>query len=208
MSQTECVSQYQALLYRVAYNILGNRCDAEDAVQDVFANWFRIENTSVRNAKAYLLRAVRNTSLNLKRKTDALTSSDREIEETPETTIYDKAQGWAFMAEEKAEEIREAVMMMYGKLSAPERGVYVLREGFDFDYSEIAEIFEKKRDHCRQLLLRAKKRLSLPQASKASSDSDNDNGLGSFMQRFNKACQKGEMSSLIGFLQSEISAKE
>ena len=41
-----------------------------------------------------------------------------------------------------------------------ERAVFVLRESFDFEFAEIAEIVERSEDNCRQILSRARKRVA------------------------------------------------
>ena len=45
-------------------------------------------------------------------------------------------------------------------LSPLERAVFVLRQVFDYEYSEIAEIVGKEEDACRQLFSRAKKHVA------------------------------------------------
>ena len=50
--------------------------------------------------------------------------------------------------------------MLYAKLEPLERAVFLMKEVFDFDYQSIQETLNKKQDHCRQLLCRAKKKLS------------------------------------------------
>ena len=37
--------------------------------------------------------------------------------------------------------------------------MFVLREGFDVEYDELQAIFNKKKDYCRQLVSRAKRKL-------------------------------------------------
>jgi RNA polymerase sigma-70 factor (ECF subfamily) len=49
---------------------------------------------------------------------------------------------------------------MLEKLSPLERAVFVLREVFDYDYSEIANIVSKSEANCRQAFHRARQRLA------------------------------------------------
>mgnify|MGYP001460780501 FL=1 len=58
------------------------------------------------------------------------------------------------------QELNSALNVLHKKLGPLERGLFVLREGFDFDYDELQHIFNKKKDHCRQLVCRAKEKLS------------------------------------------------
>ena len=46
------------------------------------------------------------------------------------------------------------------KLSPTERAVFVLREAFDYPYRQIADVLELSEANARQLLVRARARLS------------------------------------------------
>jgi RNA polymerase sigma-70 factor (ECF subfamily) len=46
------------------------------------------------------------------------------------------------------------------KLSPAERAAYVLREGFDYSYREIANVLRLKEDNTRQLVTRARQRVA------------------------------------------------
>ena len=64
--------QYRALMYSVAYSILGNSQDAEDAVQHAFMkiaeNINKISEPVCPKTKAYVVTIVENTAINLYRK--------------------------------------------------------------------------------------------------------------------------------------------
>ena len=53
-----------------------------------------------------------------------------------------------------------AFLLMLEKLSPLERAVFVLREVFDYDYSDIAPMVGKSEANCRQMFHRARQRLS------------------------------------------------
>ncbi len=55
--------------------------------------------------------------------------------------------------------LAKAMKVLQSKLEPLERAVYLLKEVFDFDYEALQEALDKKKDHCRQLLCRAKKKL-------------------------------------------------
>ena len=101
-------------------------------------------------------------------------------------------------------DLAKAFKVMQAKLEPLERAVYLLKEVFDFDYEALQVIVDKKKDHCRQLVSRAKKKLSeetskmhfdLPDASK-------------MMASFRKACDFGNAEDLIEDLKKDISATE
>jgi RNA polymerase sigma-70 factor (ECF subfamily) len=91
-----------------------------------------------------------------------------------------------------------AIKVLHAKLEPLERAVYLLKEVFDFDYEELQQTFDKKKDHCRQLFFRAKKKLNeetskidLPDTSK-------------FLESFRNACHFGNASELIQELKKDI----
>lgn len=63
----ELVEKYTSLIFRVSYCILGNRDDAEDAVQDAFLKYLTKapEFESEEHRKAWLIRVVTNISKNM-----------------------------------------------------------------------------------------------------------------------------------------------
>ncbi|MDN3020017.1 sigma factor-like helix-turn-helix DNA-binding protein [Paenibacillus sp. BSR1-1] len=54
-----------------------------------------------------------------------------------------------------------AYLRMMEHLAPDERAVLPLREAFDFSYSEIANIIEKKEENCRKIFSRAKQKVLL-----------------------------------------------
>jgi hypothetical protein len=89
-------------------------------------------------------------------------------------------------------------------LEPVEKAVYLLREVFNFDYEELQEIVNKKKDNCRQLFSRAKEKLSLDIHRKDSEICNFESLFDSFM----KACSLGEATQLIENLKLEIAKKD
>jgi RNA polymerase sigma-70 factor (ECF subfamily) len=90
-------------------------------------------------------------------------------------------------------EMARALKLIQSKLEPLERAVYLLKEVFDFDYESLQEALDKRKDHCRQLFCRAKKKLEdekskihfeLPDASR-------------LIEHFKKACNMGNPSELL-----------
>ena len=65
-------------------------------------------------------------------------------------------------AVETEETVSLAMLVLLERLSPVERAVFVLRESFDFGFSEIAEIVDRSEDNCRQILSRARRRIRRP----------------------------------------------
>ena len=87
------------------------------------------------------------------------------------------------------------------KLEPLERAVYLLKEVFDFDYEALQEALDKKKDYCRQLVCRAKKKLN-ESTSKMQFDLPDATQL---MASFRKACDMGNAEELVQTLKNDIS---
>ena len=73
--------------------------------------------------------------------------------------IVDKQQIKAFLNFDMDAQLGEAWHMLHKKLEPLEKSIYVMREVFSVEYEELQEIFDKKKEHCRQLFFRAKTKL-------------------------------------------------
>jgi RNA polymerase sigma-70 factor (ECF subfamily) len=131
----------------------GETEEAEDIVQDVFANWLQRETDTVENPKAYLARMTVNASINrldeLKKKRELYTGPwlpEPYISHTPDADLPDIEYGLLFLLE---------------RLNPLERAVFILRESFGEDYEAIAELTGQKAENCRQLLHRSREKLKL-----------------------------------------------
>lgn len=195
MSSRELLT-YRPILYSIAYRIVENRAIAEDMVQDTFLNWLKVDQQKVIDAKAYLIRSITNACLNyldsIKRKKedffDTLNPMLSELRFSPDFSNIDIKC-----------ELTEAISQLYKKLPPAERAVFVLKEVFNFDYSDLSEIFGKKADNCRQLFCRAQSKLS-EKKERFSLDADK---LVKTVEDFKKATF-GEFSNLIEGLKKDI----
>ncbi len=145
-------------LYGVAYHMLANAADAEDMVQECFLRWEKTDNSKIRSPKAFLTTVV--TRLCLKH----LQSADVQRVDyfgaaVPE--MLELAQADALDTHgELADSLCKALLIVIKALSPLERAVFLLRLVFDCEYSEIAGMVEKSEENCRQILLRARERVS------------------------------------------------
>ncbi len=161
--------------------------DAEDIVQDTFYKYLTIDTSNIENTKAYLIKSVTNNCLNhlnslKERKKDYL-----ENIKLPE--IFEKVD---FSHLDIKQEVSSALAVLHKKLGPLERGLFLLREGFDFEYDELQEIFNKKKDHCRQLVCRAKEKLS-KETDRFTISFD----VEAYFEAINKASQEGDFDQLM-----------
>jgi RNA polymerase sigma-70 factor (ECF subfamily) len=143
-------------LFGIAYRILGSVAEAEDILQEVWLRWQKTDRTVVVDPPAFLARTTTHLAINV-------AQSARARRETyvgpwlpdPVDTSVDPAVG-----AERGEALEFAVLLLLEKLSPTERAAYILREAFDYPYGEIADILQLSAVNTRQIVSRARKRLS------------------------------------------------
>jgi RNA polymerase sigma factor (sigma-70 family) len=197
MNHAATIALYQPILQAIAYNLLRCKADAEDIVQETFLKWLSIEKEKISNTKAYLIKAVTNNCLNhlntLKRKRVEYLDSMH----LPE--FFTKIKENSFAHLDMDIYLASAIKVIHQNLKPLERAVYLLKEVFDVDYDTLHKTLDKKKDHCRQLLVRAKKKLSEGTA-KIQLDIPIPSSL---LESFKKACQ-GDTDELINSLKRDI----
>ncbi len=198
MNHAQTITLYQPLLQRIAYNIVRCKQDAEDIVQETFMKWLSVDHKTIVNTKAYLIRAVTNNCLNhlqtLRKKKEELWDSinfGEMITKFKETNLSHL---------DLDVNLAAAFKVMQNKLEPLEKAVYVLKESFDFDYEELQKTLDKKKDHCRQLFSRAKKKLS-EETDKIHFNMPDTSGL---MKTFRDACHFGNATELVEELKKDI----
>ena len=157
MDQAQTIALYQPLLQSIAYRIVKCKADAEDIVQETFLKWLTIDHQKIENTKAYLITAVKNNCLSyletIKRK------KEEYLETLSSSDFMQKLKEVNFDHLDLDMDLKQAFKVMQAKLQPLERAVFLLKEVFDFDYESLQKTFDKKQDHLRQLLSRAKKKL-------------------------------------------------
>lgn len=148
---------HRAPLVALCYRLLGSISDAEDIVQETLLRASTLPAEELGNPRAYLMRVATNLCLDQLRSLRA----KREVYTgtwLPEPVIDD-----ALHVESPsvyAGDISYALMLTLEALNPPERAAFVLHEVFEAGYSELATILERNEAACRQLVARAKSRLS------------------------------------------------
>lgn len=199
MTTAETISLYQPLLHSIAYNLLRCKEDAEDVVQETFLKWLSVDRQKINDTKAYLVRAVTNNCLHhieslKKKKTECL-----EAINSSELVHWLKDININHIDLEI--DLKAAFKVLQTKLQPLERAVFLLKDVFDFDYETLQKALDKNKDHCRQLLCRARKKLS-EETSKIHFDLPSKASL---LESFRAACNFGNEAELISELQKDIS---
>lgn len=201
MDRAQAIALYQPTLTSIAYSIVRCKADAEDIVQETFLKWLTIDTDKIRNTKAYLIQAVTNNCIShlntiKKKKQECLDSIHiaefiQKLKENNHLPHIDLEA-----------DMQRALKLIHAKLEPVERAVYLLKEVFDVDYDSLQKIVDKKKDHCRQLVSRAKKKLSESTSNIHFDLSD----ASKLFTSFKNACDLGNAEELIQALKMDISA--
>lgn len=145
-------SEHRPLLFTVAYELLGSAADADDVLQDSWLRWAEVDQETVANPRAYLVRIVTRQALN------RLRTIERRRESYVGPWLPEPLLTTPDVAEdvELADSVSMAMLVVLETLSPVERAVFVLREVFGFEYEEVAAATGKSRDAVRQVAHRAR----------------------------------------------------
>jgi RNA polymerase sigma-70 factor (ECF subfamily) len=195
---TEIFNQYRGLLFSIAYRMLGSGTDAEDIVQEAFVHWMEARAEDVQSPRAYLCAIVVRLCIDQLRSARA----QREVytgpwlpEPIPTGPRPELAQTALL-----AESLSFAFLVMLENLKPLERAVFLLRQVFEYDYAEIAEIVGKSEANCRQILHRAQQRLGERRPRFAVSHEQQER----ITHQFLRASTSGDMQGLLNLLTADI----
>ena len=187
---------HRSLLFTVAYEMLGSATDAEDVVQETWLRWASVDQASVRDPRAYLLRIVTRQALNMLR-TLARQREDYVGQWLPEPllTSPDVAEDV-----ELAESLSIAMLAVLETLAPTERAVFVLREVFDTPYDEIAEAVGKSPAAVRQVAHRARQRVAARRPPMQVNPGVHEQTLGQLVD----AIRAGDIEALMDVLAPDV----
>jgi len=190
--------QYRSLLFSIAYRMLGTVADAEDMLQDTFVRWQQASDSEIRSPRALLVTIISRLCIN------HLQSARVRREEyvgqwLPEPLVTDSGSDPLGMIKVD-ESLSMAFLILLERLTAVERAVFLLREVFEYEYSEIAAILGQSETNCRQILRRARQHVTAARPRfRASAQEQND-----LLKRFLEAAGKGDMDGLVALLSSDV----
>ncbi len=148
------VSQYAGTLYRVAYSVLRNSADAEDAVQEAFVRVLRHRDTlhEVRDQRVWLIRIVWNVVLDRKRRM----KTRPETDDVAELARVLPAEGLTADERVAAAQHHARVLACVEQLPAKERQVLMLSAFEELTSVEIASVLGITESSVRSRLFRAR----------------------------------------------------
>ncbi len=197
----EAFAAYRPLLFSIAYRMLGSVMDAEDMVQDAYLRWQRAGPEQVQEPKAFLTTVITRLCI------DHLRSARVQRESyigpwLPEPLLTALGGGPAEQVAER-ESLSMAFLVMLERLSPVERAAFLLREVFNHDYGELAEILETSPANARQLVSRARRKLDglRPDRVRFTAVPEQQMALAG---QFAQAVASGDMSRVLRLLAPDI----
>jgi RNA polymerase sigma-70 factor, ECF subfamily len=197
MDRLVVFNQYRSLLFAIAYRMLSSVSDAEDILQEAWLRWQGTE-AVVHSPKAFLSSLVTHLCI------DHLRSARVQREQyvgtwLPEPLITEQIED-AIDAAELSESLSVAFLRLLECLSPTERAAFLLREVFDYDYADIAQIVNKSVPNCRQIVRRARQHLVLHRPKLSLSKEEQAVVVEQFLASWNQ----GDVQGLVALLAEDV----
>jgi RNA polymerase sigma-70 factor (TIGR02957 family) len=157
MSGVPTLEELRPRAFAVAYRMLGSVSEAEDIVQEALLRLHLTleQGERIESPRAYLSTVV--TRLCIDHLRSARVRRERYVGEwLPEPLVDDGRSDPADHAE-VADSLSFAFLVLLESLTPEQRAAFLLREVFDYPYSDIAAIIGTGQDNARQLVVRARK---------------------------------------------------
>ena len=200
MTASTRVDEFEELrphLLAVAYRLTGTVADAEDIVQDAWLRWDGSGSDAINDLRAWLTTVVSRLSL------DRLRSAAHRRETyfgewLPEPVVTELDGSDPLSAVVAGEDARFAAMVVLERLNPDQRVAFVLHDGFDVPFAEIADVLEVSAASARQLASRARR--AVASAPPSVTDDSHSEVAGALMV----ALVAGDMKAVVHLLHPDV----
>lgn len=193
----EAFNQHKSLLFSVAYRMLGSAADAEDLLQETFIRWQQAPEVEIESPRALLVTIL--TRLCINHLQSARVRREEYVGQwLPEPLVTAPTQN-PLLSFEIDESLSLAFLLLLERLTPMERAILLLREAFDYEYSEIALLLEQSEPNCRQLLRRARQHIKEVRPRFDASRQQREE----LLRRFSEATAQGDLDGLVSLLSKE-----
>ena len=182
--------RHSLILY--AYNILGSYEEAKDVVQDVYLKMTQINQDSIRDKKLYMIRMAINLAIDQNRKQQKR-RADYPGQWLPEPVATENPESSMF----RREILSYSLMVLLEKLDPKQRAVFILKEAFDYDHEEIANVLGITVENSRKILSRARNDLKVSATPDRKVQQD-------LVQQYITVLEHGDVKALEKLLTEEI----
>ncbi|NYJ03327.1 RNA polymerase sigma-70 factor (ECF subfamily) [Nocardioides thalensis] len=181
----------------MAYRLLSSVAEAEDVVQEAWLRYAAVPERP-RSPKAYLSAVVTRMAIDVLR--SARVRREQYVGDwLPEPLLTDPYEDPARSAE-LADSVSMAALLLLERLSPLERAVFVLRDVFAYDFSEVAAAVDRTEAACRQLLVRARRHMEAARPRFEADSRDHEE----LAARFFDALRCGDVDGLKDLLAADV----
>jgi RNA polymerase sigma-70 factor (TIGR02957 family) len=186
--------------FAIAYRMLGSVSEAEDVVQEALLRVHQALDAGEQIASPPAFVATVTTRLAINELRSARARREEYVGEwLPEPIITDGHDDPARHAE-MADSLSLAMLVLLERLSPEQRAVLLLRDVFDYDHAQIAQIIGKSEDNVRQLATRARRHVEQRRPRFQTTREQRDE----LARRFFEAAEQGDLTGLEALLAHDV----
>ena len=205
MDQRELASIFdgeRTRLRAVAYRILGQLAESEDAVQEAWLRLQRVRVEEVENLQAWLTTVVARICLNVLR--DRRAHPQQPLDGfSPEPVVSVEARSDPEQQALLADSVGIALQVVLDALAPAERIAFVLHDMFAVPFEEISALLGRSREATRQLASRARRRVRAA-APPPDGDLVRERAV---VDAYFAAAREGDLDALVAVLDPDVVAR-
>ena len=198
MPEIEFFQAQRPRLFSIAYRMLGSATEAEDVLQDAWLRFHKAEPGDVRSPQALAATIV--TRLCLDRVKSARARREQYVGSWLPEPIRTTGEEGPDVLVERSESVTLAFLVLLDTLSPEERAVFLLKEVYEYEHTEIAGMLSTTPANCRQLLHRARSKIR-PGRPAGRRDPEARRALAA---QFAEAFQSGDTARLAQLLAADV----
>ena len=155
---TALVAEYSATLYRVAYSVMRNSAEAEDAVQEAFLRVLKHRDklNEIRDLRVWLVRITWNVVLDRKRRTKTRPENDDIADYARVLPSSDRRADDEIISSQE----HSRILALVDRLPAKERQALLLSAVEELTTAQIATVLKTTESSVRSRIFRARRELS------------------------------------------------
>lgn len=201
---TDVWLEHRPYLVDVAFRMLGNIFDAEDAVQEAFGRLVRHGLEGIDDVRGWLVVVVSRLCLDQLRSAHSRRETNTAEVDEPAAALATNRPPLLDPAERVTldESIGMALLVVLQTLSPAERAVFVLHDVFQFSFDAVGSIVGRSPAACRQLASRARRRIEAETGPQRFAPGVVEHDR--IAQRFIAACAGGDLDELVALLDAEV----
>jgi RNA polymerase sigma-70 factor (ECF subfamily) len=196
----QLLDELRPVAFAIAYRMLGSVSEAEDVVQEALLRIHQALEGGEQIASPPAFIATVTTRLAINELRSARARREHYVGEwLPEPIITDDEDDPARHAE-TADSISVAMLVVLESLSPEQRAVLLLRDVFDYPFSDIAKIVGKSEDNVRQLATRARRHVEQRRPRFQTTREQQEE----LAARFFAAAEQGDVGGLEALLAADV----